>query len=232
MTDLPASNNTTPPPSSTPIRVLLVEDQPVVRDGLAQLLGATPNIQVVGAIGERSEVLPAIESLHPDVILQDLMLGGCDCLDLISEQCKLHKDLRILVFSMMNEAVFAERALRSGALGYIMKSSRTDELLLAIRSVAEGRIYLSPRIFVSVFRGLLRRSHPSGMPGAEGLSDRELQIFQLIGGGSPNRQIAQQLGISVKTVETHRENLKAKLGIQDSTDLLSAAQVFVSTMLR
>jgi len=227
-----APPSTLTPNLSTTVRVLLVEDQPVVRDGLAQLLGASPNLQVVAAIGERSEILPAIEAHRPDVILQDLMLGGCDCLDLITEQCKLHGDLRILVFSMMNEAVFAERALRAGALGYIMKSARTDELLLAIRSVMEGRIYLSPRIFVSVFRGLLKRSHNSGMPGAEGLSDRELQIFQLIGGGSPNRQIALQLGISVKTVETHRENLKAKLGIQDSADLVSAAQVFVSSMLR
>jgi DNA-binding NarL/FixJ family response regulator len=230
--DLPVPNTTAQPTPATPTRVLLVEDQPVVRDGLAQLLGASPNIAVVAAVGERSEVLPSIEAHKPDVVLQDLMLGGCDCLDLITEQCKLHKDLRVLVFSMMNEAVFAERALRAGAQGYIMKSSRTDELLLAIRSVMEGRIYLSPRIFVSIFRGLLKRSSPSGLPGAEGLSDRELQIFQLIGGGSPNRQIALQLGISVKTVETHRENLKAKLGIQDSTDLLSAAQVFVSSLVR
>jgi DNA-binding NarL/FixJ family response regulator len=112
-----------------------------------------------------------------------------------------------------------------------MKSAESVEVLNALKCVLEGRVYLSPRIFVGMFRGLLKRSTKQSLPGAEGLSDRELQIFQLIGADLPNREIAAQLNISVKTVETHRENLKNKLGLQDSADLKSAASFFVNSLV-
>jgi len=202
-----------------------------MREGLVQLLGSAERLQVVGSAGEANEAAKLISALKPDIVLMDLMLGGGDSLQLIAELTRQHPGLKVLVFSMMNEAVFAERSLRAGALGYVMKSVKLAELLQAIQTVIEGKVYLSPKISVSLFRGLLQRSTTGQVPGAEGLSDRELQVFQMIGAGLPNRQIALHLGISVKTIETHRENLKLKLGITDATELSKAAQTFVSSLI-
>jgi len=215
-----------------PAGVVIVEDHPVVRTGLVQLVSGTPGLRVLAAVGDEPGAFAAVERHCPNLILTDLMLGGRDGLSMIAALTERAPDSRILVLSMMNEAVYAERALRAGALGYVMKTAETDEVILAIRSVLEGRVYLSPRIFVKVFRGILHRSPASRVPGAEGLSDRELHVFQLIGSGMANRQIAAQLGISVKTVEAHRENLKNKLGLQDAAELANAANLFVNSMAR
>lgn len=215
-----------------PARVVIIEDHPVVRDGLVQLAKGGAHLEVLEAVGDEQSALDAVRRHEPDLVLADLMLGGRDGLGMIAALTEQVPGARILVLSMMNEAVYAERALRAGALGYVMKSAETDEVLLAIRSVLEGRVYLSPRIFVKVFRGILHRSPASRVPGAEGLSDRELHVFQLIGSGMPNREIAAQLGISVKTVEAHRENLKNKLGLQDAAELANAASLFVNSLSR
>jgi len=211
-------------------RVLIVEDHPIVRAGLEGLIGSHPGMKVAAAVGTAEEVRAVLAERPADLVLLDLMLGHQDTLGLIGELTARHPGLRILVISAMSESIFAERTLRAGAMGYIMKSAATSEVLIAVTSVLEGRIYLSPKIFVSLFRGLLHRSSLEGVKGAEGLSDRELQVFQLIGADLPNREIAQQLGISVKTVETHRENLKNKLGVTDSVALAAAAQKFVGSI--
>ncbi len=210
--------------------IVIVEDYPVVRDGLVQLISGSPDLRVLAAVGDENSALSSIRQHRPDLVLLDLMLGGRDGLALIEQITRELPTMKILVLSMMNEAVYAERALRAGALGYIMKSAETIEVLQAIRSVLEGRVYLSPRIFVKLFRGILLRSTSSREAGAEGLSDRELHVFQLIGSGVPNRDIAVQLGISVKTVEAHRENIKNKLGLQDSSELSNSAQMFVNSL--
>ena len=227
-----------PPTSSNPAnraqkpaRLVIVEDQPVIRDSLAQWLNNTPGFVVVASTGDAKGARECVLREKPDVVLLDLMLGGSDGLSLITELMDAMPKTKILVLSMMNEAIYAERAMRAGAIGYVMKSAETTEVLNALKCVLEGRVYLSPRIFVGLFRGLLKRSTKDNLPGAEGLSDRELQIFQLIGAGLPNREIATQLGISVKTVETHRENLKNKLGLQDGTDLKNAAGFFVNSLM-
>jgi DNA-binding NarL/FixJ family response regulator len=220
-----------PPAASTPpARIVVVEDFPVVRDGLVQLLGAAPGLTVVDAVGDERAARASLQRHRPDLLLLDLMLSGQNGLPFIADLNREQPALKILVLSMLDEAVFAERALRAGAVGYVMKTADTAEVLQAVRSVLDGRVYLSPRIFVTVFRGLLHRSSLSQVQGAEGLSDRELQIFQLIGSGAPNRQIATQLGISVKTVETHREHLKSKLGLHDSTALTHAAELFINSL--
>lgn len=217
-------------PAKAPARLVIVEDHPVVRDAFAQLLDATPGFVVVAAVGDVQGARESARRERPDVIVLDLMLGGTDSLLLITELSEAYPKTKILVLSMMNEAIYAERAMRAGAIGYVMKSAETPEVVNALRCVLDGRVYLSPKIFVGMFRGLLKRSTKDRFPGAEGLSDRELQVFQMIGAGLPNRDIAQQLSISVKTVETHRENLKNKLGIQDSADLKDAAAFFVNSL--
>jgi DNA-binding NarL/FixJ family response regulator len=210
---------------------VIVEDQPVIRDALAQWLNNAPGFAVVASVGDAKGARESVLREKPDVVLLDLMLGGNDGLGLIAELSEAVPKTKILVLSMMNEAVYAERAMRAGAIGYVMKSAESAEVMNALRCVLEGRVYLSPKIFVSMFRGLLQRSTKGSLPGAEGLSDRELQIFQLIGAELPNREIAKQLGISVKTVETHRENLKNKLGLMDGADLKSAASFFVNSLV-
>jgi DNA-binding NarL/FixJ family response regulator len=212
-------------------RILIIEDHPIVRFGLAQLVVSTQQFAVVGAVGTQSEARAMLREHPVDLLLLDLMLGAVDTLAFMAELAQRHREVRILVISAMQESVYAERALRAGALGYVMKSADMSEVLLAINSVLQGRVYLSPKIFVTLFRGLLQRSSVGAVPGAEGLSDRELQVFQLIGAGTANREIAKQLGISVKTVETHRENLKNKLGIANAADLAAAAQRFVGSMI-
>ncbi len=209
--------------------IVIVEDFPVVRDGLVQLVSAAEGLKVLDAVGDEKSALHSVRQHKPDLVLMDLMLGGSDGLVIIAQLAKEHPGIKILVLSMMNEAVYAERAMRAGAVGYVMKTAATTEVLQAIRSVLEGRVYLSPRIFVTVFRGILHRSALASVPGAEGLSDRELHVFQLIGSGVPNRQIAVQLGISVRTVEAHREHLKNKLGLKDAAELANAATLFVNS---
>lgn len=218
------------PPTPTCARLVVIEDHPVIRDALAHLLETTPGFLVVAALGTVEEARSAVLELKPDAVLLDLMLGGADALALIAELTEALPATRILVLSMMSEAIYAERALRAGAVGYIMKTAETSEVVNALRSVLDDRVYLSPRIFVTMFRGLLKRAKHN-LPGAEGLSDRELQIFQLIGAGIANRDIAAQLNISVKTVEAHRENLKNKLGLQDGAGLKDAASAFVNSLV-
>lgn len=218
------------PVRPAPARIVIVEDFPVVRDGLVQLLGADPGLQVVDAVGDERSARASLQQNRPDLLLLDLMLCGNNALTLIADLTRETPQLKILVLSMLNEAVYAERALRAGALGYVMKTADTAEVLQAVRSVLEGRVYLSPKIFVVMFRGLLHRAPLREVSGAEGLSDRELQVFQLIGSGAPNRQIALQLGISVKTVETHREHLKTKLGLQNSDELVQSAELFINSL--
>lgn len=227
----PISDPDARPCGRSTARLLVVDDHPIVRDGLVQLLGRTPGLSVVAAVGSPEEARQVVLEREIDLVLMDLMIGASDSLILIADLIADRPTLKILVVSALNQSMYAERALRAGASGYIMKSAETPELLFAISSVLEGRVYLCPKIFVSLFRGVLHRSATAGTPGAGGLSDRELQVFQLIGAGMPNREIARHLGISVKTVETHRENLKIKLGVANSSELAAAAQNFVTSVI-
>ncbi len=216
--------------SSTPVptvqRVLVVEDHPVVRQGLVHMVNATAGFTVCADTGDRTQVRELARRYCPTVVLFDLLLDNRHGLDVVGELIADDAALRVLVISMLNESVYAERALRAGAVGYVMKSAETREIQLALRNVAEGRIYLSPQIFVAVFRGLLKQRNGDT---AGPLSDRELQVYQMIGAGLPNREIASSLGISVKTVEAHRENIKTKLGLDDARELSASAQDYVAS---
>ena len=209
----------------TQVSIMLVEDFPVVRDGLRLILESEKQFQLVAETGIADEVVPLVQAQRPDVLLFDLIIDGRDRLDLIRQVTSVSPKTKILVHSMMGESVYAERALKAGAIGYIMKTAPTDEFLLAIQNTSEGRIYLSPKIFVSVFRGSVGRK--AGAERQSLLTDRELQVYQMIGAVLPNREIARKLGISVKTVEAHRENIKNKLGLQDAAQLSASASAFI-----
>jgi DNA-binding NarL/FixJ family response regulator len=197
----------------------------MIRQGMRSLLEGTSDFAVCAEVGTADGALAAIVRERPDVICLDLLLGEGDGFELIRAIRTAHPNARILVLSVRDEELFAERCIQAGALGYAMKTEPNAALLAGLRRVSNGDVYLSPRAATR----LLTRANDSPGPrsGLAGLSDRELQVFQLIGLGLPTRLIAERLGISIKTVETHRENLKNKLGFEHSTRLVREAMRWV-----
>jgi DNA-binding NarL/FixJ family response regulator len=186
-----------------------------------------PDFVPCGEAGTVAEAYKAVETLQPDLVLLDLWLGGGDGLDLIKSLKSQFSSLRILVVSFSDETVYAERSLRAGALGYVMKSQPSSEVVAAIRAILAGQLYVSPTIAnlmvgkaVGVNRGKQDKT-------AELLTDRELQVLQLLGAGQSTRKIADALSLSFKTVETHRDNIKHKLDLQDAPELIRYATVWV-----
>jgi DNA-binding NarL/FixJ family response regulator len=201
------------------VKILIVDDHPVVRQGLSQFIDRTPGLKVCGEAGDARAALEMIAQTGPDVVIADLSLEGMSGLDLIEEMKARHPKLPILVLSMHDETLYAERALRAGARGYVMKDKPIDEVLTAIRRVLKGEIHLSERM-----SGRLLQKMVGSAPDATGslvgvLTNRELQIFELIGQGFGTRNIAAKLHLSVKTIDTHRENIKRKLNLGDSVEL-------------
>jgi DNA-binding NarL/FixJ family response regulator len=218
-------------PDDRRTRVLLVDDHPVMRQGMAAMINEEPDLVVCGeADGVRTALVAAAQT-NPDVALVDLSVADGDGLELIRDLKNRFPDLRSLVLSMFDETVYAERALRAGARGYVMKAEAATTVMAAIRTVLKGDTYLSPRMAAKVTpaRGRERseRAPPRGSsskpPGLERLSDRELQVLRCVGRGMSTREVAEELFISVKTVETHREHLKQKLNLVSSGELLRYA---------
>lgn len=210
------------------VRILVVEDHAVVRDGLVALINREPGLIVVAEASGASDAMTAIKSAQPDLIIADLMLAEGNGLDLVKSARLLYPELHFLIISMQDEEIYAERCLKAGADGYIMKVSATEEFLDAIKTIMEGEVYLSRKMNAMLLRrvadsGLASSSGPLRRTGVESLTDRELQVYQMIGAGLNTREIAPRLGISPKTVATHRENIKAKLGIKDGRALLHTA---------
>lgn len=207
------------------IRVLLVEDHPMVRQGMRALLAGTPDLELCGEATNPDEAVAAVRELRPDVVCLDLMLGGVDAFDVIRSIREEKPQVRVLVLSVRDEQAYAERCLQAGALGYAMKTEPNETLLTGLRRVARGELHLSARAAMTV---LNRFNRPAGdRAGVAALSDREFQIFQFIGLGHSTRQIAERLGIGIKTVETHRENIKNKLGIEHAPALVREATMWV-----
>lgn len=200
----------------------MVDDHPIVRYGVRQLIDAEPGLQVCGEADSAKSALAFTKSAQPEVVLVDLSLLESSGLTLIRELTDSAPEVRVLVLSMHDETHFAERALRVGARGYIMKQEAIAGLVHAIRVVLSGRIYVSEK----VAQGVLERI---GNPGRllagslAALSERELAVFELIGRGKSTAAAARQLGVSVKTVETYRSNIKTKLNLKDATDLVRYA---------
>ncbi len=208
-------------------KILIVDDHPLYRDGLRRFVESQPDLVCCGEGDTVQSIHEAFRTTHPDLITLDLRLRGDDAMRAIKDFTLQYPGIRLLVLSQKDEAIFAEPCLRAGARGYIMKEEATEELLNAIRAVLRGEIYVSHRL-----SGLILNRFISGVKGnsvAERLSDRELQVFQLLGSGLGPHQIADQLHLSVKTVETHRENIKHKLGFQDAGSLAAAEDWVQST---
>lgn len=218
-----------PPPAAARRRLLIVDDHPFMRAGLAQLIDRQADLTVCGEAGNPAEALLRLAAGGVDLVLSDMTMLGRSGLDFLKDLQALHPALPILVVSMHDEMVYAERALRAGARGYIMKEAGGENLLAAIRQVLAGQVYVSPRMSAQLldsFSG--RKSRQADSPFGR-LTDREFEVFQMIGRGGSTRDIAQQLGLSTKTVDVHRANLKAKLGLQDTTALVRHAVRWVET---
>jgi len=198
----------------TKTSVLVVDDHPVVRDGLCFLLDSQPDFHVVGEVSSAAEVIEAIERLAPEVLLLDLNLQGRDRLDLVRQLSEGFPDLRILVLSMHSEAVYASRMLQLGADGYVMKQEEPTVFLRALRKVAQGGSYLSDVV--------LQQREMTGDTTIH-LTSREMEVLRLIAQGMDTSEIAARLGMRLKTVETHRRNMREKLGLSSPVELVRYA---------
>lgn len=203
--------------------VLIVDDHPLVRRGMAQLISNDPGLAVCGEASSIAEALTAAESTCPEVALVDLSLKDGAGLELIKEFASRYPALAVLVVSMHEEDLYAERALRAGARGYIMKDSPPDEVLKAIRQVLSGKVYLSGAMEEGILRKIVGGKMDARRATPDGLSDRELEVFQSMGAGLSTRQIAERMGVSIKTVHAHREHIRTKMGLKDSSELLQRA---------
>jgi DNA-binding NarL/FixJ family response regulator len=207
--------------------VAIVDDHPLVREALMELISRQPDLNCTGTAETTAEARRMVETLSPDLLILDLRLKSGDALDLMKTLRAEHPEVKVLVLSQYDELIFAERVLRAGACGYVMKENATEEILQAIQTVLKGEIYFSNRVGIAaVHRSLESKRLPSS-EGIGRLSDRELQVLQFIGAGFSVSQIAKQFGVSVKTVETHRDNIKIKLNMESAAELHSFAEKWV-----
>lgn len=211
------------PPGQNRKRILIVDDHPMMRQGLAQLIALEADLAVCGEAENAGAALDAIGAQKPDLVLVDISLPGKNGLELIKDFQAVQPELPVLVISMHDESLYAERVLRAGGRGYIMKQEGGKKLMQAIRQVLDGKIYVSEKMsaeILEMFSG--RRSGVESSP-LERLTDREFEIFQLIGQGQGTRDIAEKLHLSVKTVDVHRANIKAKLKLESASELIRFA---------
>jgi len=204
-------------------RVLLVDDHPILRRGLAQLINQEADMAVCGEAEDAPKAFEAFSTLQPDVAVVDISLKGGNGIELIKNVKARFPDLPILVLSMHDESLYAERALRAGSLGYIMKEEAIEQVLVAIRRVLLGEIFLSDKMKTKMLQQLASGKAKAFMSPIENLTDRELEVFRLIGEGRGTRQIAAELHLSVRTVEAYREYIKGKLNLKNATELVQHA---------
>jgi DNA-binding NarL/FixJ family response regulator len=200
-------------------RVFIVDDHPVFREGLVGLVKREPDLMVCGEADNASHALTAIESLKPDLVLADIGLPGKSGLELLKDLRAMCPELAVLVISMYEETLYAERVLRAGARGYLMKQEGPENILRAMRQVLDGQTYVSERMSVRILNVFSGRSDKARSPIAR-LSDREFEILQLIGQGKDSSAIAKQLHVSSKTVDAHRGHIKEKLNLRNGTELI------------
>jgi DNA-binding NarL/FixJ family response regulator len=211
------------PAGSGQRRVLIVDDHPIVRQGLRRMIEPEPDLVVCGEVQTEREARTAIRALAPDVVIVDISLAQGDGLELVRDVHAQRPDLPMLVLSMHDELIYAERLLAAGASGYIMKQAASDQLLVALRQVLGGGTYLSDSLAANLGRAGGNGTERFGSDPIERLSNRELQVLSLIGRGLSSREAADGLGLSVKTVETHRQSLKRKLNLATNAQLLQYA---------
>ena len=198
-------------------RILIVDDHPLVRTGFAQLIGDCPDLEVCAEAGDMAEALKQIDACNPDLAIIDLSLAGGSGLDLIEHIKSRGRETLMLVASMHDETLYAERVLAAGARGYINKQEAQGNIIQAIRQVLSGKVYLSQHMTERLLSGMVDAS--GDKRDIDSLSNRELQVFELIGQGSTTSQMAGQLNLSVKTIETHQAHIKKKLGLGSAHEL-------------
>jgi DNA-binding NarL/FixJ family response regulator len=204
-------------------RVFIIDDHPIVRQGLALFINREPDLVVCGDAEEANAALRLIGELKPDLVMLDISLNGPDGLDLLKTIRGRDQNLPVLILSMMDEALYAERALRAGANGYIMKQQATEQVLTAIRRILGGEIYLSERMANKMLHLFVGGSPSEPSSPVADLTDRELEVFRLIGEGHGTRQIADELHLSVKTVESYQAHIKEKLLLKNGRELVQRA---------
>ncbi len=205
-------------------RILIVDDHPMMRQGLAQLVNNEPDLAVCCEVENAYQALAAIDKDRPNLVLADITLPDKSGIELIKDIQALHPGLAVLVISMHDESLYTERVLRAGGRGYIMKQEGGKKLMEAIRQVLSGQIYVSEKMSARILESFSGRRFPGADKSpVENLTDREFEVFQLIGQGKGTRQIAEKLHLSVKTVEVHRVNIKTKLKLKSATELIRFA---------
>lgn len=205
------------------MRVYLVEDHPIFRHGLRDFIGDESDMEVCGEAEDIGKAWNDILRMEPDVVLVDISLKGRNGLELVKTLNGWKKDLAILVLSTHEESLYAERALRAGARGYIMKHETSDQIIKGIRAVFVGNIYVSPRIASSMLLKTVGEQSAQTISPEESLSDRELEVFGCFGKGMTTKEISDRLNLSPKTIATYRERIKEKLGIKNASELIRSA---------
>jgi DNA-binding NarL/FixJ family response regulator len=219
-------------PQSEKSRILIVEDHPLFREGLRQMIDRNASLAVCGQVADAAGALRAVADLKPDLVLVDISLEGGNGIELIKSLKAKYEDLPILVISMHDESLYAERALRAGALGYVMKNESARTVRAAIFKVLGGDIFLSERMSTSVLAKLMRGKPEQPVSPIEQLSDRELQVFQMMGEGKPTRQIAEELDLTIPTIHSFRNRIKEKLQLKSSTEMMLHAMQWVRERVR
>src|SRR5262245_55350575 len=215
-----------PETASAKARVLIVDDHPVVREGLAMHLATQPDLEVCGEAEDLRGALALMASARPDVAIIDISLKNSDGMELIRRIKERHDAVRILVWSMYPENLYAKRAIRAGAQGYVNKGQATHHVLDAIRAILQGQVYVSGELANRLHKRVVGRK-PEERSAIDSLSDRELEAFQLIGEGLATESIAEKMHVSPKTVETFRNRIKEKLGISNLPELIQRAAQWV-----
>jgi DNA-binding NarL/FixJ family response regulator len=206
------------------VKVFVVDDHPIVRDGLQLLLNREDDLEVCGLAENANQAIRDIEKIKPDLVVVDISLkGGVSGIELTKGIKKRYPNLPVLVLSMHDEAIYAERAIRAGARGYIMKQEMTGAIVTAIRRIMAGKIFLSEKMTSRLLDELMFNQNTRIETPIESLTNRELEVFHLIGEGNRTRDIAKKLNLSVKTIDTYRLRIKTKLNVKNSTELVKLA---------
>ena len=202
---------------------MIIDDHPIVREGLTKIITQEKDLSICGEAGDASSALKMLKNIQPDLLIINIVMEGLNGIDLTKAIRGQYPDIKILTLSSHKEELYAERALRSGSNGYINKQESVKTLMHAIRQVLEGHIYVSEGFNELILQKLVKPNHQSGVFSIDLLSDRELEVFQLIGQGYGTRQIAEELNISMKTVEAHREHIRSKCNFNENFNLVQQA---------
>ncbi|MGA2544831.1 MAG: response regulator transcription factor [Verrucomicrobiota bacterium] len=213
-------------------RILIVDDHPMMREGLAQLIAHQPDMMVCGEAGEAGEALEKVRLLKPNLVLADITLPGRNGLELIKDIQAMDAAVLVLVISMHDESFYAERVLRAGGRGYVMKQEGGKKIMEAIRQVSAGQIFVSDKMSARILELFSGRRAQGGKAVVQNLTDREFGVYQLIGQGLGTKDMARELHVSPKTIEVHRANIKAKLQIKSMAELIRHAVRWVESEKR